>query len=492
MPLTKVSYSMIQGSPVNVLDYGADPTGSADSTAAIQAAIDTNGTVWIPNGTYSITTLDLKQKYPNIIGESTNGTILKARSSVQSMIDAYETIDGQVTPLYISNLTFDGNDLIAASGACIRMRFRHMSNIENCYFHNANSISANGIFALDTWLTSINNCRFTLCYNGLQLGGSNHRSTTNSCSFTACSNAGIVCDSQGTALDGNSSLAFNNCDVEFGTGLGVFLNVTDAAFYSCYMGEALEGPSYFVNNGNILVEGGIVFFGHTTVANAVTGNGGYVLFDKCHVAGQTHGSITYLIGGNLKNYYKWQNCTFGIVLGGEQTSAGDVLDYGPPAIVFAQRLGKNYTPVSLNVTTTVTTSDKSQRITCNTVTGATPIIGLNCNLINFNERITTENLYIVIVYKMKCVSGVPDIRISGSSLGGLPTNVLGNPTQSDTFCTYYKLDVAAVGGSSFNVFEFLLVGCAAGDYLEIQECFLADNRMLQKSGANVMTNLYKC
>ena len=39
MSLTKVSYSMIQGAPINVLDYGADPTGSTNSTAAIEAAI---------------------------------------------------------------------------------------------------------------------------------------------------------------------------------------------------------------------------------------------------------------------------------------------------------------------------------------------------------------------------------------------------------------------------------------------------------------------
>lgn len=40
MTLTKATYSMIESAPVNVLDYGADPTGVADSTAAIQAAID--------------------------------------------------------------------------------------------------------------------------------------------------------------------------------------------------------------------------------------------------------------------------------------------------------------------------------------------------------------------------------------------------------------------------------------------------------------------
>lgn len=58
MSLTKVTNSMISGAVVNVLDFGADPTGVSDSTAEIQAAIDsvTNGTVYFPNGTYSINT----------------------------------------------------------------------------------------------------------------------------------------------------------------------------------------------------------------------------------------------------------------------------------------------------------------------------------------------------------------------------------------------------------------------------------------------------
>jgi hypothetical protein len=50
MSLTKVTYAMISGSPANVNDYGADPTGVVDSTAAIQAAINAEKSVMFPAG----------------------------------------------------------------------------------------------------------------------------------------------------------------------------------------------------------------------------------------------------------------------------------------------------------------------------------------------------------------------------------------------------------------------------------------------------------
>ena len=62
MSLTKVTYSMIAGAAINVLDYGAVGTGVADDSDAIQAALDAakNGYgevkgVYFPTGTYKIT-----------------------------------------------------------------------------------------------------------------------------------------------------------------------------------------------------------------------------------------------------------------------------------------------------------------------------------------------------------------------------------------------------------------------------------------------------
>jgi len=54
MALTKVSYSMIEGATVNILDKGADPTGVAGSSAAIQLALAEGGTVFIPDGEFRL------------------------------------------------------------------------------------------------------------------------------------------------------------------------------------------------------------------------------------------------------------------------------------------------------------------------------------------------------------------------------------------------------------------------------------------------------
>lgn len=79
MSLTKVTYSMISGAPVNVLDFGAVSGGTAlANTTAIQAAIDyaapLGRAVFIPAGIYSVTvlTIPLQHGGVEIYGEAYN------------------------------------------------------------------------------------------------------------------------------------------------------------------------------------------------------------------------------------------------------------------------------------------------------------------------------------------------------------------------------------------------------------------------------------
>lgn len=69
MALTKATFAMIQGSPANVLDYGAIADGVTDSTAAFAAALAASKSIYVPLGKYVIGDLVV----PNgsmIIGDS--------------------------------------------------------------------------------------------------------------------------------------------------------------------------------------------------------------------------------------------------------------------------------------------------------------------------------------------------------------------------------------------------------------------------------------
>lgn len=78
MALTKATYSMIAGAPANVLDYGADSTGAADSSAAFTAAFAVSNAVYVPQGSYKLVTKITMPPYGQIIGAGINNTLITA------------------------------------------------------------------------------------------------------------------------------------------------------------------------------------------------------------------------------------------------------------------------------------------------------------------------------------------------------------------------------------------------------------------------------
>ena len=123
MSLTKVSFSMIQGAVVNVLDFGADPTGATDSKAAIQAAIDSlsttssasatgGGTVYIPAGKFKITST-LKIGYGiTLLGNGAGGYPFIGVNSQMSQI--YVDFGATVNQWAIDSATY-----MTAGGAAV-------------------------------------------------------------------------------------------------------------------------------------------------------------------------------------------------------------------------------------------------------------------------------------------------------------------------------------------------------------------------------------
>lgn len=150
MALTKVSYSMIDGAPINVLDYGADPTGVADSAAAIQAAIDTTLPLYFPEGTYKVGTA-LTSNSTKIWWTGERATI---KSEVASgFVLTFGTDSTSKYDLLIEGLRFEKT---SGTNSCIYLYENLNAKINLCYFSGFEdyAIHAKACDGLD-----VSNCR---------------------------------------------------------------------------------------------------------------------------------------------------------------------------------------------------------------------------------------------------------------------------------------------------------------------------------------------
>jgi len=103
MSLTKATYSMISGAPINVLDYGATGDGVTNDTTALQAAITvatTNKrTLYVPAGTYLYSALTIASGI-TILGDG-NSSILKKTTTNLDGITVTTT-----SPITVENIAF--------------------------------------------------------------------------------------------------------------------------------------------------------------------------------------------------------------------------------------------------------------------------------------------------------------------------------------------------------------------------------------------------
>lgn len=138
MSLTKVSYSMISGSPVNVLDYGAKGDGVTNDTVAIQAAIDTGLPVFVPEGIFITGPLTAINSYIYGFGTLKGSTGVAAAAMLTTTnttiegiaIDSgtyclYGILGGNYT--YVRNVSFTG-----VYGHCVLLSDALSSSIIGC------------------------------------------------------------------------------------------------------------------------------------------------------------------------------------------------------------------------------------------------------------------------------------------------------------------------------------------------------------------------
>jgi hypothetical protein len=463
-----------------------------DLTSKINAAKTWGGDrpLYLPAGTWSITTLSFIGNKGGIIGDGIDVTILKVRSVNATVIDLNETVDTNPNAGIFKNFTLDGNGV---GGTGFNVRYRHQIKFENLYVTN---FTASGIATKDTYLSRADNVRLHLCDIGLWLKGSNHSSSFVGCTFDGSQTGQIKIESLGTPLDGNHSLSFTGCDIEFGSGVsyGADITATSVTFNGCFLGDGMTGPVIIARQGLVEIIGGSLFYGNTTavIGIVMAGATARVAVDRVSLNGQTNPNIAYLLSqtSDFLGQAIFTKCNLNGTVTGTPIFLGDPVGYGPQGTVYASRLGKNWTGEGNNITFSSTVINNSQKFIVLTAPGPTPLLGAKVNLASNSLWRDGENLFLIVVYES---TKAADVKLSGGGFGTAPTiNLLSTLpiANGGNKVTAVGVQIPA-SSAAYTILEVVQQSSAVNDYLIIHEVILADSRMLDPGGSS-LGNLYKC
>lgn len=239
MGLTKVTFSMIDGAAINVIDYGADPTGVADSAAAIQAAIDAapaQGTIVFAPGTYLISqTITLKD---SIVIDG-GGAVIKAKDATnfEQMLLA-----SSKSYVQIQNIRLNANKAGRSSGQNVRFMGLVFDGCTDCTASNVfveNTRGYNSIPAV-----------------GIAIGGVSIRCKIENCTAANCGDSGTNA-SDGFFMSGESnlnigSLAVNCTDTGFVIESSNCSGIVGCIARSCNAGAAITNAVNEDKYGNFI------------------------------------------------------------------------------------------------------------------------------------------------------------------------------------------------------------------------------------------------
>lgn len=249
MSITKVSYSMITGEVANVLDYGADPTGAIDSSAAFEAAGATGKSIFVPKGSYQAS-FGLRNSQI-VFGEGARAqSVIRPPAGASYVIAIVPNSFGSLSKQHcqIRDLSIENPSNVVG---CVGVFFSAAGVSEINDSHRIDNVYING-FQIGIYATgrmilhTYTNVEVDSCVTGMRIDGDPANYAVNLNTFIMC--RWVSCDNEGVRITGyNIANAFISCNVE---GNNTSATVGTAGMY-VENAESLDLiNSYFELNGN--------------------------------------------------------------------------------------------------------------------------------------------------------------------------------------------------------------------------------------------------
>lgn len=288
---------------VNVVKVGADPTGTSDSTEAIQTALNTGKVVIFPEGTYICNSANIPSNR-TLIGY--NATLITSGNNV--LKNASDGLTGGYNATY--NIVIRGLRFTAPNASqCSPLALGHCNNIkiENCIFHDILSWHFLELNACENAI--VNGCKFisygnstnTACSEMLQLDA-----PTDQIVFpwfgpydsVPCANIEITgCSFYGTSKTSTSGLGYPAGIGNHNVASAKYVNIHHNYFYNFFSALRFKSLDHSLISDNIVdyCLSGVYFGadgGHAN--NKILDN--LMIGDYNVVDGQSTGSYTYCRG----------------------------------------------------------------------------------------------------------------------------------------------------------------------------------------------------
>ena len=172
MSLTKVTYSMIDGAPLNVRDFGAVGDNSTDDTSAIQTAVDslTSGQgLYFPKGTYKITneiTLPVGIAF-NFFGDGKRASVVQQYTANKNGFTSLSTFATGPNECSIRDMGINASNNTSGYGFDnVGIKRSNLLNVEFSGWGYSGS-AGGGVRIFNSLILTFTNCSFYSCYYGI-------------------------------------------------------------------------------------------------------------------------------------------------------------------------------------------------------------------------------------------------------------------------------------------------------------------------------------